>query len=91
METAKDPVWIVGYGGNFEKVNDLRMRLGSTTDLLWTAMDRFADEKIAPMIVLRLFLIHKPCPCHSIADPLQIWLDPAMFLRIFFAAEASRT
>ena len=40
-------------------------------DFLRTATDRFADEKIAPRIgLMTVFLIRKPFPCQSIADPL---------------------
>ena len=37
-------------------VKDLRNCHGSPTDLPWTTMDRFADEKIAPRIGLMTVL-----------------------------------
>ena len=41
-------------------------------DMLRTATDRFADEKIAPRIgLVTVFLIHKPRPCQYVANPVR--------------------
>ena len=70
-----------GCGGH---VKDLWNCHGSSADLLRNATDRFMDEKMAPRIgLMTVFLICKPFLCQSVADP-------SMFLRIFFAVEASR-
>ena len=72
------------------------MRVGQvkdygTADLLRTATDRFVDEKIAQRIV---FLIRKPCPCQSVADPVRssnVFMDSYCHGSIKDERDATRT